>query len=340
MARKKELSEDLRKRVVEFHKLGEGYKKIGRRLSIHQSTVRQIVYKWKALNTTKSLPRSGRPRKLSGRTLRNVLRDVTSNPRTSADDVQKSLKDAGVEVHQSTVRRALDREGLHGRVARRKPLLSPKHRKMRLTFAKAHVDKENAFWKKVLWTDETKIELFSHNDVRYVWRTKNTAFDEKNAVPTVKHGGGSVILWGCFAASGTGKVEFVQGRMNSTQYQKILADNVAPSVRHLGLEPNWIFQQDNDPKHTSRSTRSWFQEHSYTVLEWPSQSPDLNPIEMLWRDLKKAVHKRSPKNLKELKSYIVEEWGKISPERCQRLVEAYQHRLLAVIEAKGGITKY
>ena len=122
--------------------------------------------------------------------------------------------------------------------------------------------------------------------------------------------------------------------MNSTQYQKILADNVAPSVRHLGLEPNWIFQQDNDPKHTSRSTRSWFQEHSYTVLEWPSQSPDLNPIEMLWRDLKKAVHKRSPKNLKELKSYIVEERGKFHQRGVNPLLKHTNTVCLLLLKQK------
>uniref|UniRef100_A0A8C6V0G7 Peptidase M20 domain containing 1, tandem duplicate 2 n=1 Tax=Neogobius melanostomus TaxID=47308 RepID=A0A8C6V0G7_9GOBI len=76
------------------------------------------------------------------------------------------------------------------------------------------------------------------------------------------------------------------------------------------------------------------------VLEWPSQSPDLNPIENLWKDLKTAVHKRSPSNLTELELFCKEEWAKMSVSRCANLVESYPKRFAAVIAAKGGSTKY
>uniref|UniRef100_A0A8C5LSG7 Transposase n=1 Tax=Leptobrachium leishanense TaxID=445787 RepID=A0A8C5LSG7_9ANUR len=85
------------------------------------------------------------------------------------------------------------------------------------------------FWDSVLWTDETKLELFGPMDQRYVWRRKNKAYEEKNNLPTVKHGGGSIMLWGCFASAGTGKLQRVQGTMNSLQYQEILDDNVMQS---------------------------------------------------------------------------------------------------------------
>lgn len=70
-------------------------------------------------------------------------------------------------------------------------------------------------------------------DQRYVWRRKNKAYEEKNTLPTVKHGGGSIMLWGCFASAGTGKLQRVQGTMNSLQYQEILDDNVMQSVTNL-----------------------------------------------------------------------------------------------------------
>ena len=79
-----------------------------------------------------------------------------------------------------------------------------------------------------MWTDKTKTELFSHKERRYVWQ-------EKNLLPAVKHGGGSIMVWECFAASGTGKLAHIEGTMNSNDYQKILRENVPPTVRYLRL---------------------------------------------------------------------------------------------------------
>ncbi len=99
-------------------------------------------------------------------------------------------------------------------------------------------------------------------------------------------------------------------------------------------------QQDNYPKHTSKSTYEWFKKNKMKVLEWPSQSPDLNLIEMLWHDLKQFIHARKPSNVAELKQFCKEEWAKIHPQRCERLIASYRKRLIAVVAAKGGTTSY
>ncbi|KAI3370477.1 hypothetical protein L3Q82_025233, partial [Scortum barcoo] len=90
-----------------------------------------------------------------------------------------------------------------------------------------------------------------------------------------------VMFWGCSAASGPGRLAVINGTMNSAVYQKILKENVRPSVRDLKLKRTWVLQQDNDPKHTSKSTSEWLKKNKMKTLEWPSQSSDLNPIEML-----------------------------------------------------------
>ncbi|KAK3535322.1 hypothetical protein QTP70_007932 [Hemibagrus guttatus] len=174
----------------------------------------------------------------------------------------------------------------------------------------------------------------------YVWRKSNTAFQKKNITPTVKYGGGSVMVWGCFAASGPGRLAVINGTMNSAVYQKILKENVRPSVCDLKLKRTWVLQQDNDSKHTSKSTSEWLKKNKMKTLEWPSQSPDLNPIEMLWHDLKKVVHARKPSNVAELQQFCKDEWAKIPPQRCNRLIASYGKCLIAVVAAKGGPTSY
>ncbi|TKS65777.1 Transposable element [Collichthys lucidus] len=340
MGASKQLSNDLKTKIVQHHGLGEGYKKLAQRFKLSVSTVRNIGRKWKTTGTVLVKARSGRPRKISEKQRRRMVRTVKVNPQTSSKDQQHDLAAEGVTVHRSTIQRTLHKEMLYGRVMRRKPFLRTCHKQSRLRYAKAHLDKPASFWNKVLWTDECKIELFGHNKGRYAWRKKNTAFQDKHLLPTVKFGSGSIMLWGCVASAGTGNLVRVEGRMDSSQYQQILANNVQESVTKLKLRRGWILQQDNDPKHCSNSTKAFMQRNNYNVLEWPSQSPDLNIIENLWCDLKRAVHAQKPSNLTELEMFCKEEWSKIPSTTLQTLIGSYRKRLEAVISAKGGSTKY
>ena len=212
--------------------------------------------------------------KISSRALSNLVRTTKRNPRVTARHLQDDLMKAGTSVSVATIRRALNKQGLHGRTPRRTPLLTTRNIKSQLEYARRNLDKTTEFWETVLWTDETKLELFGHMDQRYVWRAKGQAYDQRNTISTVKHGGGSLMMWGCFSAAGTGNLDRVPGIMDSQKYQAILKRNVMPSVDKLNLGDHWTFQQDNDPKHTSKSNKAWLSKRSWNILEWPSQSPD------------------------------------------------------------------
>jgi hypothetical protein len=166
-----------------------------------------------------------------------------------------------------TIPAALHQSGLYGRVARQKPLLSKKAPDSPLGVCQMSPKDSQTMINKILWSNETKIELFGLNAKRHVWRKPGT-------IPTVKHGGGSNMLWGCFSAAGIARLVRIEGKINRAKYREILDENLRQSTQDLRLGQRFIFQQNNDPKHTAKTTQEWLRDKSLNVLEWPSHSPD------------------------------------------------------------------
>jgi transposase len=148
---------------------------------------------------------------------------------------------------------------------------------------------------------------------------------------------GSVMLWGSMATNGVGCLSQVNGIMRKEDYIDILENNLRESARKLHLGRRWTFQQDNDPKHTAKVVKEWFNNNHIDVMTWPPQSPDLNPIENLWSHLDSRVRERPtpPKNATELVAFLKEEWELISSDFTAKLVNSMPRRIAAVINAQG-----
>jgi len=228
-------------------------------------------------------------------------------------------------------------------VKQQKPLLSKHHCRERLDFAIAHKDWTVEDWKRVVWSDETKINHLGSDGRSWVWKKAGEGPCQRTVSGTVKFGGGSLMVWGCMMWSGVGYACKIDGRMDGDLYVKILEDELQYSIRYFKKKPvDIIFQQDNDPKHKCKKAKAWFQENEMEVLTWPAQSPDLNPIEHLWAHLKRRLqgYETAPKGILELWERVQVEWEKIESSVCQELVESMPRRVEAVLKAKGGYTKY
>ena len=228
-------------------------------------------------------------------------------------------------------------------VKQKKPSLSQRHRKERMDFAVSHQDWTVEDWKKVVWSDETKINCFGSDGRRWVWKKAGEGLSDRLVQGTRKFGGGSLMMWGCMMWEGPGYAVKIDGRMDAELYTKILEEDLQASLTYYDKTPNdVIFQQDNDPKHVSKKAKTWFQENGFKVLSWPAQSPDLNPIEHLWDHLKRKLgaYDKPPGGILELWDRVEKEWNEIDASVCQGLIESMPRRVEAVLKAKGGHTKY
>ena len=235
----------MRDRIIERHKRGQGYRKIGKEMNLALSTVGNIIRKYKKCGDgTANLPRNGRPRKINERTLRWISRNVQINPFITRSKIKTDLEGVRINVSKDTISRALYRTGFHSRSPRKVPLLKTKPVKDRLKFVETYEKKGKQFWEKVIWSDEKKVELFGRNIATSVWRKNSTAFKKHNTIPRFKFGGGSIMIWGCFSSKNTGELQVIHGKMNGSMYSEILEKNLQKSATSLGHGRNLVLQHN------------------------------------------------------------------------------------------------
>jgi hypothetical protein len=166
-----------------------------------------------------------------------------------------------------------------------------------------------------------------------------TELDPKNSIPTVKPGGGHAMVRGCMGYTDVGELAIVEGIMNAKGCVHILRGNLKKSVRKLGIQDSYLFQQHNDPKHTARITREWLLYNDRGLLKTSPQSPDINPIENLWLLLETKIRKCKCSRQMLIEN-LKKELDKIGQEVTANLVSFMPRRLHAIIDGKGLHTKY
>ncbi len=138
----------------------------------------------------------------------------------------------------------------------------------------------------------------------------------------------SEMIWAAMSSAGVGPLCFLKSTVNAAIYQEILEHFMLPSADKLYGDAFFIFQQDLSPAHTAKGTKSWFNDHGVTVLDWPANSPDLNPIENLWGIVKRKMRDTRPNNADDLKATVKETWASIPPQQCHNLCKYFWNNIL------------
>lgn len=341
MGKKKSCDVGMRRCILNLYERKWSYKKIAEHLKCSKTMVFNAVRHFQKYKTVENVRRKRRTRKTTRRTDAAIVRLSKKNSRLGSNQIRQELIAGTNEFNVSarTVRRRLNEAGLFGRVARKKPFINKRNRIKRTEFANNHKQWTINQWKFVLWSDETKINRFGSDGRQYVRRPRRKEFDPRYTEKTIKHGGGSIMVWACFSGNGVGPIHRIHGTMNKEMYQKILEDVMLPYAEE-NLPVVWRFQHDNDPKHSARSVKEWLAANAVTVLDWPSCSPDLNPIENLWNDVKNTLRQKHITNLDQLFTETVAAWQAIPKQRCIQLIESMGRRCEAVLRNKGFPTKY
>ncbi len=284
-----------------LHKEGKPQTFIAKEAGCSQSAVSKHVNR--KLSGRK---RCGRKRCTTNRENSSLMRFVKQNRFKNLGELHKEWTEAGVKASRATT-----------------------HRRV----------KEFAQWSKVLFSDESKFCISFGNQGPRVWRKGGEAHSPSCMKSSVKFPQ-SVMIWGAMSSAGVGPLCFLKTNVTAPVYQEILEHFMLPSADQLFKDADFIFQQDLAPAHTAKSTKSWLNDHGVGVLDWPANSPDLNPIENLWGIVKRKMRNKRPKNADELKATVKETWASIPPQQCHKLITSMPRRTEAVIKAKGAPTKY
>ena len=306
---------------------------------------KSYVHKIKKANGIEfSAKNSGRPAKLSPQDKRFCVYKVTRGRIDNAVVVTKTLREeVGVTCSPNTVRSALKEAGLGSIEKPKKPLLSEANRRKRLAFAKKYQHWTTDDWRRVIWSDESKINRFCLDGRKWTWIRDGEQLQNRHCKLSVKHGGGNIKVWSCITYHGVGWLTMIDEILDKELYLKILQEDLMKTIADYGMDENeLIFQHDNDPKHTAKVVVEWLKKQKFLTMIWPPQSPDLNPIENLWALLKRRLgdFETAPKGMNELFERVGKVWYEITMEECQKVIDSMPKRCQAVIKAKGKWIDY
>ena len=329
----KSLNYKKRLEIIFLHLNSEGPKlpitKVAKRLKVSRHTVNRWVENFRKTGDVLDEPRVGRQRKTSDREDELIENIFEKKEPSSSKTVLPALRSLGINISHSTLRRRLKEKKFSYSQPAMKPSLTKKQREKRLKFARTNKDRD---WSKVVFTDECTVRLTPM--IHKLWRKRGKFVIRRRFKKY-----GKINIWGCFCASGFGKIILFTENLNAKKLIGIYNVGLLKSFPNIS-GGNMILQEDNDSKHTSKLAQLYRKYWRINRLEWPANSPDLNPIENVWGIMKRKIGKIHPTNLVQLRFMIRKVWYGFSRSFARNLVASMPERLKMVIKSKGEVIDY
>ena len=322
------------------------YTDIARRLQFTERQARRAC-----TEDTTPAHRSGRPLTLSPNQIDELIAFISGSRanRRMTFLYLATYPFAKWNVSEWVIGNALASRNYQRHIALGKPGLSEASRRKRCEFAEEHIHWTIKQWYSILWSDETWVNGY-HRRI-YVTRQPGEEFDDTCLFSRVQRRAGW-MFWGCFSGTKKGPCLFWEKAWKSINSERYCEHTLSLVERYMAVHPYLLFMQDNAKAHSSKYTKSWLQEHQIQTIIWPPNSPDLNPIEMVWNKMKQWIQekygiefdtieslgKKMP--YPRLREIVQEAWNQITEEDLNGLVKSMKDRCQAVINAQEGHTRY
>lgn len=310
-----------------LHERNYSIRQIAKDMNINKNTVERWLKRYKNTNSIERQDGSGRKEKLTTDQKKTIVNEIQKNDLITANRIKENVEADGISISVSTVRNILRSSKFSYGAPKLKPLLTEKHKLRRLQWAEQHV---NTNWDVIIFSDETSIWKDSRRTKR--WMKKNNEGD--SGVERIIQHPIKVHIWGCIT-NDILLFHIFNETMNAPIYLEILDNNLLQIYTD-----EYVFQDDNDPKHRSKLVSDWKHTKNIKCLDWPSCSPDLNPIENIWSEVKNKIARTRTKTMNEFVECIKNEFENINMDHVRNAIKSMPNRIRKVIELKGDSIDY